>query len=158
MLLSSATNNSAVFPQLPTYDPHCVVKEISISMQVTTATGFAPNFTNPSAQMGVCGAGVGFTGCIASPLYAFQSNASGTRLGTSCSDFVFDTTASTPFNGASPPAPPYSGTYQVDPGRSGVGDLWYLAGLQYEFSYVFNHPPDAMLECATIVITTQIVP
>jgi hypothetical protein len=158
MLMSDAANNDALFAKVTAnYDTTCVVKDVKVTMRVTTTTGFNPGFTSPTVQLGVCGSGVGFTGCSASILYSFQSNATGTQIGTTCSDFVFDTTATTPFDPAAPPAAPYSGTYQLDAARSGVGDEWHLKDLAYEFINVSGHPADAMLECARIVITTKTI-
>ena len=165
MLLSDAQFNDAVFPLVTAnYDSHCVVKEVKISMHVTTVTGFVgglgTDYTKPTVQLGVCGGGIGFNGCIASRMYSFQTpgQASGNQIGTTCSDFAFDTASATVWDPMAPPAAPFSGTYQLDPARSGVGDLWYLKGLQYTVAYSFGHPPDTILECARIDVTTQNVP
>jgi hypothetical protein len=130
-------------------------------MYVTTATGFGSGptpFTDPRANMVVCGSGVGFGGCSQSGIYSFQFNATGTQIGSSCSDFVFDTAGTTVFDPAAPPTPPYSGTYQWDPLRFGVGDQWHLNGITYDFGGTSGHPPDTVLQCARIDIKTKIVP
>jgi len=131
---------------------------------VTTVTGFVQvsateDYTTPNAVLLMCGSGVGFSGCGQSGIYFFDfaDPAGGNQIGTDCGDFAFDTIATTPWEPSSV-TPPYSGTYQWDPGRTGVGDLWRLRGIEYEFVNTFGHPPDAVLECARIEVTTQLEP
>jgi hypothetical protein len=143
-----------------TYGPECRVKDVRISLHVTTATGFVGGIgTSPGAWMIICGegvnsAGVGFAGCGGSgPLFYFSGTATGNELGSNCSNFVFDTTAATPFNPLAPGAPPYAGTYGWDfDGR----DSWFLNDLQLRFAA--DGPDDMILQCATLVFTTEIVP
>jgi len=160
--LQAAINNDAVFPQITdNYDNTCVVKDVKIALHLTTPTGFVStptDYTDPNLTIGVCGSGVGFSGCSQSGTYSFQSNATGNEIGTTCGDFVFNTAATTVFDPAAPPTAPYSGTYQWDAARTGVGDEWHLKGLQYSIINTSNHPPDTTFECAQIDITTQIVP
>jgi hypothetical protein len=168
MLLSDAINNDALFPPDPSeYDSRCLVKDVKITMHVTTVTGFVQlsateDYTTPSAGVGVCGSGVGFSGCSSSGTYFFDSAdpATGNQIGTNCGDFVFDTTATTPWEPSSV-TPPYSGTYQWDTGIAGVGgvlgDLWRLRRIEYRLSGG-GHPPDAVLECARIEVTTELEP
>ncbi len=160
-LLSAATDiTSPAFPQITTnYPDTCVVKDVKVTVYLTTVTGFVAtptNYTSPSLSLGVCGSGVTFGGCSSSTLYSFNFTATGNSIGTTCGDVSFDTTATTVFNPAAPPPAPYSGTYELDPARTGVGDKWLLRDLQYDLEQG-DHPPDTSLRCARIVITTQFV-
>jgi hypothetical protein len=163
-LLSGAINNPGLFPpDTANYDLRCVIKDVKITVHLTTATGFVavpfPGYVDPQMVLGVCGSGVGFSGCGGSIVYQFSLSklATGNLIGASCGDLVMDTAATTVFDPATV-LPPYSGTYQWDPFRSGVGDKWRLNGLEYDLINTSNHPPDTILQCARIDITTQMVP
>jgi hypothetical protein len=160
MLLSAAMlAGDKLFPQdTANYDPSCVVKDIKIALHVSTATGFSGLYTQPFLQMGASGKGVGFSGGTLSVLYSFKvPPASGNQIGTTCDDFALDTAATTVFDPAAIP-PPYSGVYQLDAARTGVGREWRLKDIQYDLANASRHPPDTVLQCARIDVTTKIVP
>lgn len=164
LLVSDIYLNPNVFPRIATdYVYKCVVKEIKVTMRVTTVTGFVaapPNdYRTPNMEIVACGSRNGVAGCAGTKTYQFLGGAvaSGNQIGTTCNDFTFDTTATTVWVPSAPPLPPYSGTYQWDPARTGIADLWRLNGLQLEAAG-FVHPPDALLQCARIDITTQMLP
>jgi len=166
-LLSGATGATSVFPFPVTtanIDPNkCALKDIKFTVRLTSVTGYGgPGFENPTMQVGHCGLTSVSSGCSATPTFEFglATPATGNTIGgAACNALVFDTAAPPPpWNSAAPPPPPYTGTFQWDPGRTGVGRDYRLKGLDLDLSYVFEHPADAILECAQIVITTQLLP
>lgn len=160
-LLSAATGDWALFgTPLGDYGTDCLVDRLRLSMHVTTAAGFgsAPSTDTPRAQLGICGTGQGWSGCGADHLYSFSgvdAVATGNQLGSSCGDFVFDTGSGTAWDNNAPPAPPYAGTYRFA-ADSLILDNTRLRNLDLTFLYVFDHPEDAVLECARIEIWTRI--
>ncbi len=137
-------------------------------MYVTTATGFVagvPPADYRSPEMGLleCGgavnsSGVSVSGCGSIGTYAFADSASGNSIGSTCGDFVFDTTSTNVWSYSAPPAAPYSGTYQLGDGSGGLVGLFYtLQGLQLQLTQS-GHPPDAILQCARVDITTKTLP
>jgi hypothetical protein len=164
MPLSAATGLNSVFPTINTnYADSCRLKDIRFTVRVTSATGFvAPVFDDPTMSVGHCGATSTSSGCSSDTTYSFlfPAAATGNTIGgAACGSLVFDTAAAQPeWNRTAPPPAPYTGTFKWDPTRSGIGSDYMLRGLDLDLSYVFNHPPDAVLECAQIVITTKIVP
>lgn len=160
MLVADTYLNPNVFPRITTdYVHKCVIKEVRVAMRVTTVTGFVGTYRVPSMEIVACGSRNGVAGCAGSKTYQFLggAQASGNQIGTTCSDFVFDTTETTVWVPTAPPLPPYSGTYQWDPARVGVAEPWRLNNLLFEAAG-FTHPPDALLECARIDIETQMLP
>lgn len=162
MLLSNAVAyGSGLFPEITTnYASSCQLKEVKVTLYVTTVAGFtSPFFDTPRASLGHCGTGPTWSGCSSTSLYDFNFSvpATGNALGSSCGDFVFDTRATAPWNPDAPPPPPYSGTFQLDPARNGAGRPYHLSGLEYDLM-AGGHPDDAILQCARIDITTQVVP
>jgi hypothetical protein len=162
LLSEAVTDLDHVFPPDLTVFEDCYIKEVRITLYVTTATGFSGLNETPEFFLGHCGQGFsvtggGFSGCSATEVYAFSTPddvASGNRLGTNCSNFAFDTEATIAFDPSAVP-PPYFGTYNLDPTRSGIGRFYNLTGLELDIFGAFGHPPDAVLECARIEITTQ---
>jgi len=161
VLISAASNNRTLFPEVTTnYGLDCVIDQVKVTLYLTTTIGFintpSGDYRSPGASISVCGNGVGFSGCTSSSLFFFVSNATGNQLGSACGNFVFDTTATAPFDATAPPPAPYDGTYQLDPTGSGVGDNWRLKNIQFDLSG--GGPPDLTLQCAKIDLTTKIVP
>jgi hypothetical protein len=145
-----------VFPPDRSDFEDCFIRDVRITLHITSATGFT---ARPRLFLGHCGSGFnttggGFSGCSGTTIYDFDSSASGNQLGTNCSDFAFDTAAGTPLDPAVV-ATPYSGTWQLDPDRSGIGRFYNLRGLELDFGSASADPADAVLECARIEITTQ---
>jgi len=107
-----------------------------------------------------CGSRNGVVGCAGSKTYQFLggAHASGNQIGTNCTDFVFDTTATTVWVPTAPPLPPYSGTYQWDPARVGVAEPWRLERPSCSRRLVSSIRPTRFLECARIDIETQMLP
>jgi hypothetical protein len=161
---AAAAGFNHIFPTITTnYGNDCRLADVRFTVRVTSATGYvAPDFDEPELSVGHCGASPTITGCSATRTFWFRTPrpATGNTIGgAACGDLVFDTAAAQPaWDGNAPPPPPYTGTFKWDPTRSDIGHDFMLRGLELDLSYVFNHPPDAVLECAQIVIKTKIVP
>jgi hypothetical protein len=167
MALSAATGRgpTSVFPTITTdYADDCRLKDIRFTVRVTSATGYgAPGLDNPEMEVGYCGVNSTSGGCSGTKTFEFvrPATATGNTIGgAACGNLVFDTAAPPPaWNRDAPPPAPYTGTFQWDPTRSGIGRDYRLRGLELHLgSFVSNHPADAVVECAHIVITTKIVP
>jgi hypothetical protein len=165
MLLSAVVFGADVFRPITTnYADDCRLADIKFTVRVTSATGYVPSILSPKMSVGHCGATSTTSGCSSTPTFSFDylpgPGATGNAIGgAACGGLVFDTAAAPPaWNPAAPPPAPYTGTFQWDPTRSGIGRDYRLRDLDLDLSYVFNHPADAVLECAQIVITTKIVP
>jgi hypothetical protein len=163
MLLSAVVFGADVFRPITTnYADDCRLADIRFTVRVTSATGYVPSILGPKMSVGHCGRTSTASGCSSTPTFSFDYPAAATGNtigGAACGNLVFDTAAVQPaWNPAAPPPAPYTGTFKWDPMRNGIGEDYMLRGLDLDLSYVFNHPPDAVLECAQIVITTKIVP
>jgi len=139
-----------------------VIDQVKVSLRVTSTTGFintpGGDFRSPTVMLILCGSGQNGGGCTQTFLYHFNGTAQGNSLGGTCGDFVFDTTSSNVFNGSAPGTPPFSGTYQLSPTGLDLPLNWLLKDAKFGFSNTGGHPPDAVLQCARIDITTKIVP
>jgi hypothetical protein len=159
MTAATSGTPSIAFPNTANYGLDCVISEVKVSLHLTTASGFLTTTNSPTAMVLLCGSlSGGGGGCTQTTMFQFSANATGNQLGSSCSDFSFDTTSSTPFNPLAPGAPPYSGNYSLDPGDSSVGADWHLKNAEFGFSNYSGGPADLTLRCATVDITTKIVP
>jgi hypothetical protein len=163
MPLSTALRVGAFATITTNYADDCRLANITFTVSVTSATGYGgTSFGDPNMTVLHCGRTSTTSGCGQTSTFSFAAPAAATGNsigGTSCRNLFFDTAAPPPaWNPSAPPPAPYVGKFQWDPARTEIGRDYMLRNLDLDLVNTFDHPPDAVLECAQFVITTKIVP